>query len=115
MLILGLVFIITSFILVIFFFQFVPFNPADRLAMWLTIVPIALFFELGLFFIVKAKIKEAVRFFAIFLVWSLILLVPVPQGYEEPIYGGSWVLIFAIWILYDKYKKSRKKKRYVPE
>lgn len=108
MLIVGMTLIVTSFILVVFFFKYISFNPADRLAMWLTIIFIVLVFELGFFSVLAVKIKEAVEVFVAIFIWSLVFFVPVPAGYEEVCYGGWGILLLTIIALYAKLKERKR-------
>lgn len=108
MLILGTILIIVGFGFMTLFSTFMSFS-LNRLTMWLYVVLIGLVFELGLFSIFVVKTKEVVRALLASFIWSCILLIPVPQGYEEPIYGGSLIFLVAIMILYDKYKSREKK------
>jgi hypothetical protein len=110
MLILGVILIIGSFALMTFFLEYVPFFPSDRFTIWLYTLLVVLIFELGFFSILAIKIKQIVAVSLFIFIWSLVFFVPVPQGYEEPIYGGSGILLIAIIILFSEYRKSRKKK-----
>lgn len=110
MLILGLIFIIAGFALMTAFFKFVPFSSSDRLTGWLWAVLIMLVFGLGFFSIIVVKIRDALATLLALFLWSLILLVPVPLGYEEVYYGGSVAFLGIMLVLYVKYKEYKKKK-----
>jgi len=88
----------------------VPFSPSDRLTGWLWAVLIMLVFGLGFFSIIVVKIRVALATLLAVFIWSLILLVPVPQGYEEIYYGGSVAFLGIVLILYVKYKGEKEVK-----
>jgi hypothetical protein len=108
MLVLGIVFFIIGLALMALFPTFMTFSP-DRFVILLYVLLMALPFGLGLFSIIVVKKRDVVTAFIAFFIWSLVLLVPVPQGYGEPIYGGSLILMVGTILLIDKYKKSKKK------
>jgi hypothetical protein len=108
MLILGTILIIGSFALITLFPTFMSFFPSERLAGWFWTILIMSFLALGLFSIFIVKTKEAIVALLFLFTWSLVFFVPVPQGYEEPIYGGLGILLTIMILLFDKYRKSRK-------
>lgn len=108
MLVLGTILLIAGFALIAFFLNLLaPFS--NRLTLWLCALLIMPFFGLGLFSILAVKLKEIATAFMIIFLWSLVFLVPVPEGYEEIYYGGSLSLLGGIMVLYVKYKDSKKK------
>jgi len=108
MLILGTILIIIGFILIALFPTFLSFSPSSRLAGWFWAILIMLSFELGIFSILVIRTKGIVKALALSLIWSLVVLIPVPSGYEEPVYGGSLILLVALAIFYDKRKNLQK-------
>jgi small neutral amino acid transporter SnatA (MarC family) len=108
MLVLGIVFFIAGFALLAFFPSFMSSSP-NKVAGWLYALLTATPFGLGLFSIIKVKAKEAIIAMILVYGWSVILLIPVPNGYEEPIYGGFLVFLVAIMMLYNKSRGSKKK------
>jgi len=114
MLISGVIFIIAGFVLLALFPAYASFYP-DRPMLWLYAICTGLIFELGLFAIIKVKIRGVVTALLVSFCWSFVLLVPVPQGYEEPVYGVSLILLVAAMIFYDKHRNSQKKSPKRPE
>jgi len=112
MLILGVVFFIIGFAFLAFFPNFMSLSP-DRVAIWLYALLTAAPFGLGLFSIIIVKVKDAIIAMAFVFGYSLILLVPVPQGYEETYYGGVAILIMAILVIRVKLKESKDKAKKV--
>ncbi|MCK4481805.1 hypothetical protein KAU55_01160 [Candidatus Bathyarchaeota archaeon] len=110
MLILGIVFFIAGFVLMTIFFKLVPFSPSDRPIIWLWTVLAMLTFGLGLFSIIAVKTKDALATLLVLLVWSFVFLIPVPEGYEDYVWGGSLVFLCVTTMLYVKYKEFKKKK-----
>jgi hypothetical protein len=109
MLILGMVFFGIGFTLITLFPTFMSFYPSNRIVGWSWAILVSIFFELGLFSIIVVKIRDAIITMTALFIWSLVVLVPVPQGYEEPIYGGALILMVATMILYSKYKSKNNK------
>jgi len=113
--ILGLIFIITGFIWMIFFYNYMsityPRTTPAILIGWLGAIITSFLFFLGICVGFSVKTKKVVVATSILFVWSLgFLVLPVPEGYAEAVYG-SWVLILMVAIgLYAKYEESKKKK-----
>lgn len=108
---LGLTFIIAGFIWTVYFFEFIPFSPLDSLTGWFGAITASILLFLGLCIGFSAKLKEAIAGFLIFIVWSLgLILLPVPEGYAEAVFGSWAILGMILIIIFAKYKESRKKK-----
>ncbi len=110
MLTLGVIFITAGFFLMPDFLILIPFSPSDKLTIWIRAVLIISIFELGLFSIVIVKMKEAIAALLALFFWSLIFLIPIPEGSEDYVWGGSMLLLMAALVAYAKRKESRNKK-----
>lgn len=107
--ILGLIFIIAGFVWMGCFFSFRLFSPSDRFSIWRGVVITSLLFFSGFCIGFKIPIKQSLIVALIFLGYSFVFFIPVPSGYEEVYYGGLWVLIMIMLVLYAKLKESKKK------
>ena len=104
---LSLTFFVGGFIWIIYFFEFMPFSPLDRLTGWLGAITASLLFFLGLCIGFSAKPKSAIIGFLVFTAWSLgLIILPVPEGYGEAIFGAWFLVLFGIVALYEKYRKK---------
>jgi hypothetical protein len=107
---LALIFFIVGFIWIICFFEFLPFSPSDRLIGWLGAITASLLFFTGLCVGFSIRPKEAIAAFLAWIVWSLgLIYLPVPEGYGEAVFGGWFLVGFAVVALYEKYRKRAKK------
>ena len=108
---LGLTLIVAGFIWIVYFFEFMPFSPSYRLTGWIGAIIASLLLFSGLCIGFNAKPKGAIAGFLVFIVWSLgLVLLPVPGGYAEVVFGSWAILGMIIVITYAKYQESRKKK-----
>lgn len=109
MLVLGLALIITGFTLGSMFPFFLSLSSFNRMWSLLLIISIAFSFELGLSCILVIKARELAGAFIATLAYAfLIFFIPVPHGYEEPIYAGLLFLIAGTLVLLDKHKKLQR-------
>ena len=103
----ALAFFIGGLIWAVYFFEFRSFSPLDRLTGWVGAITASLFFFLGLCIGFSTKPKSAIAGFLVFAAWSLgLILLPVPEGYGEAVFGGWFLVLFAMVALYEKYMKK---------
>lgn len=103
----GLTLIIAGFVWTIYFFMFQPFSVLDRLTGWFGAMIGGVFLFFGICIGFSKKLKEIAAGFLVLVVWSLgLALLPVPQGYGEAVFGGWFLVLFAVIALYGKYRKK---------
>lgn len=107
MLIPGVSLIIAGFVLIGLFPVYASFFSPNKLMGWLYAICTGLMFELGFFAIFKIKARQMIIVLVTSLCWSLVFLVPTPQGYEEPLYGGSLILLVATYVLVSRHRKNK--------
>jgi len=112
MLILGIVFIIIFFVIMLLFPNFMSLSP-NMVGIWLYTLLMVFALELGFFSIFVVKIKQAIAAFLVIFLWSLgFLVLPTPpEGYGEAEYGGWAILLMIIVVFYAKRQKSKKKEK----
>jgi len=108
---LCLVLIIAGFAWILVFFKFVSFSPQDRLTGWLGAIIAGFFFFWAFCIGFSVKTKKILVGTLVCFSWSMgFLIIPVPEGYAETVYGSWAIVLIAIVAIYAKYKESRKKK-----
>lgn len=108
---LGLVLIIAGFVWLALFFEFMPISPSNILVGWLGAIITGFFFFSAICISFDDKAKKAIVVGLVCLLWSLgFLVLPVPEGYAETVYGGWAIIFMALVILYAKYESSQKRK-----
>jgi hypothetical protein len=104
---LGLTFIIAGFVWTVFFFTLLPFSGLDRLTGWFGAIIASVFFFLGICIGFSLKPKETTVGFLVLVAWSLgLVLLPVPEGYGEAVFGGWFLVLCAMVALYEKHRKK---------
>lgn len=104
---LGLTFIIAGLVWAVYFFEFIHFSPLDRLTGWVGAITAGVFLFSGFCIGFGVKPKSAIAGFLVFVTWSLgLALLPVAGGYSEAVFGGWFLVLFAIVALYERYKKK---------
>ena len=99
----------TALIVATCFSVYVPFSPSDRLKMWIFIaVESCLMFSVGCIGL-GGTVKSLLAGLLFATIWSFgLVMLPVPEGYGEAVYGGWAIFGMIIVILYFESKKSKK-------
>jgi len=111
---LGLLLIIAGFAWLTFFYNYIsiiyPRTTPDILIGWFGALVTSFLFFLAICVGFSVKTKKTVVAALVLFIWSLgFLVLPVPEGYAEAVYG-SWALLGMVAVgLYAKYEESKKK------
>lgn len=109
--VLGIVFIIAAFVFMIYYFNFIPFSTSNMLTVWLGAIVTCFLFLLGFYVGLDISTKKVLVAALVLSIWSMgLLILPVPEGYGEAVYGCWAVLLMIIMILFAKYQEAKKKK-----
>lgn len=101
--------IVASFVFVAWFFLYVPFSPSNKLMMWAVLLISGFLFFSGYCVGSNINFKKMLSWFLVVIVWSMgFVVLPVPEGYAETVYGSWAILLMAIVALYYRREKSRR-------
>ncbi len=98
-----------------FFFYYLlstyPHTTPDKLTVWFGIVIAGLLIFVGIAVGAGINAKTIAVGAIVCAAWSLgLVLLPVPEGYAETVYGGWTILLMLLVAFYFEYEKSRKRK-----